>query len=258
MSQINFSKRSIWESKEFMLVVILLFFMTVILLGTIFLPFPEQKLDDSVTWDTIIDFRRELFSAVITAFAAWIGAGSAYFFGRENFREAVQAITGKSARELLREKKLGEVMRPVEAVVKISDTIKTAFDKVLTDPQMWFVIGVDAKGLLSSVVHEDAIQRYITDKMKASDAKANELYEKIRSESTIKDVIDHIKTESTKIQKLSQLIDIQVTMKMDDNCVTAQEKMDENRKRLTIVVNDKGIPIGYITTGDIRKIILQD
>jgi hypothetical protein len=34
------------------------------------------------------DYRKDVLSIILTAFGAWVGAGAAYFFGRESLRDA--------------------------------------------------------------------------------------------------------------------------------------------------------------------------
>ena len=42
--------------------------------------------------ETILRFKRWLIALLVTTFSVWIGAGAAYFFGRENLREAIEGI----------------------------------------------------------------------------------------------------------------------------------------------------------------------
>ena len=37
-------------------------------------------------------YRKDVLSIIITAFGAWVGAGAAYFFGRENLRVAMDGL----------------------------------------------------------------------------------------------------------------------------------------------------------------------
>lgn len=40
-----------------------------------------------------LEFRRTSLTLIVTAFSAWIGAGAAYFFGKENLRVATESLT---------------------------------------------------------------------------------------------------------------------------------------------------------------------
>ena len=245
-----------WRSPEFWLIIMMLVFMTVILIAVMFLPFPLQGDSTGVTAETIMGFRRDVFTAVVTAFAAWIGAGAAYFFGRENMREAITAIKGVTPREILEQKRLSEVMRPLEPTVTEKDTIETVQERVLKDPGKWFVTILDEQGRLSNVIHEEAIQRYLADNMKTKDKAAKEVYVDLM-ETPIKDVVEYIEGKSKDIAKLAKLIYIHVPMSTEQNCAGALERMDREEKYLTFIVDSKGIPKGYLTTGDLRKELFQ-
>lgn len=245
-----------WKSPEFWLVVLLLIFMTVILIPVMFVPIPLQGDSAGVTAETIMGFRRDMFTAVVTLFAAWIGAGAAYFFGRENMREAIAAIKGVTPREILERKKLSEVMRPLEPTVTKEDTIETVLERILKDPDKWFVTILDEQGRLNNVIHEETIQRYLADKMKTESEAAKKVYVGLMKTS-IKDVVQYIETESRDRTKLARLINIYVQMSMEQNCVTALERMDKEEKYLTFIVDSKGVPKGYLTTNDLRKISVQ-
>jgi hypothetical protein len=45
---------------------------------------------NNISSKEILDYRKEIIAIILTAFGAWIGAGSAYFFGRENMKEATK------------------------------------------------------------------------------------------------------------------------------------------------------------------------
>ena len=245
-----------WKSPEFWLIITMLFFMIVLLIPVMFVPFPLQGDGTGVTAETIMGFRRDMFTAVVTVFAAWIGAGAAYFFGRENMREAITAIKGVTPREILERKRLSEVMRPLEPTVTEEDTIETVLKKVLDEPDKWFVTILNEQGRLSNVIHEEAIQRYVADNMKEKEKAANEVYARLM-EVPIKDVVKYIEEQSKKKKKLAKLINIYVPMSMEQNCKIALESMDKEEKYLTFIVDSKGVPKGYLTTGDLRKTLFQ-
>lgn len=193
-----------------------------------------------------------MFTAVVTAFAAWIGAGAAYFFGRENMREAITAIKGVTPREILERKRLSEVMRPLEPTVTEKDTIKTALERVLKDPEKWFVTILDEQGRLSNVINEEAIHKYLADKTKEETKVAKEVYADLM-ETPISEVVKYIEDQSKTTRKLAKLINIYVPMSIEQNCITALDMMDKEEKYLTFIVDAQGVPKGYLTTSDLRK-----
>lgn len=51
-----------------------------------------SNIDGQPTAGQILDYRKGILTIIITAFGAWVGAGAAYFFGRENLREAANSL----------------------------------------------------------------------------------------------------------------------------------------------------------------------
>ena len=48
--------------------------------------------DDDDRINSIIEFKKHVLSAIIASFSVWIGAGAAYFFGRENYQLAMKQM----------------------------------------------------------------------------------------------------------------------------------------------------------------------
>ena len=48
------------------------------------------------TFDQMADYRMSLLTLIVTVFGAWVGAGAAYFFGRENLKEAADSMLATS------------------------------------------------------------------------------------------------------------------------------------------------------------------
>lgn len=237
----------------------MLCFMTVILCSITFIPFPLQGTITNLTAEKIIDFRRGIFSAVLTAFAAWIGAGAAYFFGRENFKEAMMAIKPPippTPKAILEKNTLGEVMRSLEPTVVVNDTIDTVRKKCLDDPAKWIVTVLDEKGRLKTVFHEESIQIFINDKIKEADESAKKVYADLLKTPII-DVVDYIRDKYKGTEKLTTLIDIHVELGPEEKCLTALSRMDVEGKYLTFILDSNGIPMGYLTTNDLRKLGFQ-
>jgi hypothetical protein len=61
----------------------------IILIGVILLALISGE-DTSITARDLLDYRQSISATIIMAFGAWVGAGAAYFFGRENLRDTAQ------------------------------------------------------------------------------------------------------------------------------------------------------------------------
>jgi hypothetical protein len=72
-----------WKSPEFVLVAILVGALLLVI-GMIF-AFTRG------TTAEVVASRKDLLAIILGAFGAWIGAGAAYFFGRENLRTATES-----------------------------------------------------------------------------------------------------------------------------------------------------------------------
>ena len=70
------------------IMLIVLFFLVVAVLHMSVVPVATNQSLNATQVTQILDFRKNILAIIITAFGAWIGAGAAYFFGRENQREA--------------------------------------------------------------------------------------------------------------------------------------------------------------------------
>jgi CBS-domain-containing membrane protein len=199
-----------------------------------------------------------MFTAVITAFAAWIGAGAAYFFGRENLRQAIQAIKGQTPREILERKKVSELMMLLEPTVTEDLTIEAIQERLSNDPKMWYVGIVDSNSRLLNVIHEEAIQNYISDKLKNGKQRmVEDLYKEIM-DVKIGEVVKEIKKLSADRPNLSKLIDIHVAVGPDENCSSVLDKLDQENKFVAFIVDANGVPRGHVTTGDLRRALFLE
>jgi len=147
-------------------------------------------------------------------------------------------------------------MRPLEPTVLVNDTIDTVLKKSLPDPGNWIVTVLDEQGKLITVIHEEAIQIFLNDKIKESDETAKEVYAKLL-QTPINEVVNYIKTEIKNPEKLSTLIDIYVPLDIENKCLTALSKMDMEGKYLTFILDSNSAPMGYLTTNDLRKLGFQ-
>lgn len=249
-------------SAEFVLVVVLVF----ALLLTMLMIFVFATGSDTAAIQTS---RKDLLAIILGAFGAWIGAGAAYFFGRENLRAATDSMLrmrGISPQERLMQTTLRDLKpRPLPRTFKETDSIGTVLDWFEEDVARFFGVVVNDAGRVVAAVDEEAVYRYLKAQMASTaGAAAGKSYADVRGQP-LKDVVDHIKGEVSKLEaankpdaakSLQALIDAAVTLEEGQTAFVANETMERARKFVTIVVDSKKAPIGYITTADIRRILL--
>lgn len=198
-----------------------------------------------LTYKDMLDWRKDILAIVLTAFGAWIGAGAAYFFGRENLRTATEGMLSmrvQSPMERLRLTPISQVPpRPLSWVIKASDPLKPVYDKLKSDPDLWFIPVVKDDGTLETVIHEQAVWRFMLDNpSKESD------------ERQVSAILNYLKT-----QKLTKLTDPFVRVKLDTSVSTAYDLMQTRNVFLALVLDDEGKPTHYITTTEVRKLLAK-
>lgn len=222
---------------------------------------------DNVTTTTIdkelmtdvFSHRKDLIAILLGAFGAWIGAGAAYFFGRENLREATSSILKMKAAtpaEILMQTTVGDLKpKPLERTFTFDDETDKKVSEILgwleKDPERFFAAIVDKEGKVRNVVSEEAIYRFL--KVKAEKGDGNLDLSKYSIDEVIKFFEDQAGFRSSKA--LKKLIDAASRVNENGSCALADEKMAEEQKTVAIVVNDKNVPLGYITSAEIWKFV---
>lgn len=239
--------RSPWNSREFLLVLALL----AALLITEALVF--WFLRDSTD-------RGDVLALTFGAFGAWIGAGAAYFFGRENLRVATDSMLKMRARspeEILSNTKLVD-MKPKPLPAKFKEKVATIGEIVKwlkEDLDRFFVVVVDDQERFKCALDEEAIYLYIHDKLETHSEKEPDKpfdHDAVCGKG-VTEVIKHYESEEKKEAK--RLIEAAVKLSDDSSALIASDMMERDRKFVTIVVDDKDHPIGYVTTADIRQLV---
>jgi hypothetical protein len=163
---------------EFWLVVIMLLVLSALVLAVLFSPpivldvesqdgQATVAVEDRELVNDVFEYRRTILAVIITAFGAWVGAGAAYFFGRENLREATRnmlQMREPSAKDRLRKTPVREIpplpldWRPTEKA-----KLKEVHARLTERPDYWFIPVFDDKGGLVTVLEEEAFWRYLYD-----------------------------------------------------------------------------------------------
>ena len=197
-----------------------------------------------------LEYRKTLLSIILTAFGAWVGAGAAYYFGRENMAEASRSLLAMrepSPQERLRRTSIRLIPpRPLDWQVKSSEDLKTVVDKLRTETGKWFIPIVKDDGTLEDVIHEDTVWRMVDAESAGGIPYADIMNKKVS------DVLDFVKK-----QKLERLMGIYVPVNLDKSAGDAYDLMKTKNVYLAIIVDETGKPTHFIDTGDVRRLLLH-
>lgn len=239
-----------WRTPEFFLVVIMLVALVVLVWAVLRVEIFRPPGDETAFRD-VLDYRKSILSVIITAFAAWVGAAAAYFFGRENLREAassILAMRGPSPGERLRLTPIRDIPpSPLDWVVTRGDELKAVMERLKDEAWRWFIPVVRDDGTLKTVLDEEAVWRFVDKESEAGTAYAD-IHKK-----KVSDVVEYIRTTPG----LGRLKGIYVAVTLDSSAGHAYELMQKQDVRLAIVRDKRGKPTHYITTGDVRVALLQ-
>lgn len=242
------------KSAEFVLVVVLV----VALIIAMVMIFAFADTDDNA---------KDLLAIILGAFGAWIGAGAAYFFGRENLRAATESMLsmrGISPQERLARTTLLD-MKPKRfpKTFTIADNLETLLDWFDEELARFFAVITDEDGRLINVLDEEIVYRYLRFQMTTAEKR---VYEDVVQKDTVQQVITYAVEEIANLEKekkhdaakaIQSLINTAVLLEETQTAWIANETMEQDRKFITIVVDAKKKPVGYITTGDIRRMLLS-
>lgn len=243
---------------ELLLVIVMLGLFSTLVAVVLFWPIPDigtPNASDSGISD-ILDYRKNILAVIVTVFGAWIGAGAAYHFGRENLKEATSSMLQMrepSPKERLRKTLVREMpLKSLDWFVKTSDQVKDIADKLKGDTQRWFIPIVDDRGKLITLIHEEAIWRFLDTEIIANKAEIAENAHNAAMEKPVKEVLDYIDKEG-----LKRLKEICVQVSLDKTAGDAYEQMQSKGVYLAVVSDETGKPTHYFTTGDVRRVLLE-
>jgi hypothetical protein len=228
-------------SFEFWLVVVMLGVMTFLVITVLLVK--QSWLGTSDKMD-ILTWRKDVLAIIITAFGAWVGAGAAYFFGRENLRVAANSLLAMrdlSGKELLRRTSIKQIPpTSIDWTVKRTDLVTNVKTALMDKPERWFIPVVKDDGTLDTVINQEAVWRYLLNPTPPP------------ATATVADLILYIEASPT----LKRYIDIQAVVSMETNVGTANDLMDSRHVFLAIVTSE-GKPTHFFTTSEVRKLLLK-
>jgi hypothetical protein len=210
---------------------------------------------------------KDYWAMTLSAFGAWIGAGAAYFFGRENLKTATDSmlkVRGISPEDKLESTSLSDLKpRVIEGKYKEDATVWQVYTWLEDDPDRYFVILLDEKDMLKNVLHEEGLMRYLLDRTKQG-MKNDENALKVPK---FKEVFKYIEDKVSEMKQKDKvntanafmgLANCAVVLKETDSVKLARDEMERRHLLITVVVDSKNKPVGYITSTDIEKLMLSD
>jgi hypothetical protein len=243
-----------FTSVEFVLV----FTLVVALLIVILMIFLFIKGGDATAVQTE---RKDFLAILLGAFGAWIGAGAAYFFGRENLNAATESMLRmrglspeeRLAQTTLKDMKPKAIPKTFVAKDKVGDVL-TWFDE---DEARYFAVMLDDQKRVDKVVGEDALHRFLRDKIDPKSPKVMKYDDVVKS--NLGDVIKHIEEKAKEPNRdaILTLINTGVVADEGQTASFANQTMAKEKKYVTIVVDAKRAPLGYVSATDIRRFLLS-
>ena len=247
-----------WQALEFSLVVVMLgvlgALVLLILLVKLDSPLPEN-LEPRLVIEhqkSLLEYRKDILSIILTAFGAWVGAGAAYFFGRENLREAANSMLqmrNLSPSERLRQILVRDIPPrkiPPEWLATGSDNLNGLLEKLKKDPQnYWFIPILSSTGGLEDVLHKEAVWRYVMEL-----ASSNQDFKT----ETVSDLTTYIRSKEDLKKNFAG---IYVEVKPETSVAEASDMMSKKGVFIGIVTDASGKPTEFIDTADIRRVLLR-
>lgn len=222
-----------------LVMLVILFVLIIVLFVATFsyLRTDASQLMSEENFKEFLEYSKWVFSGLITAFGAWIGAGAAYFFGKENLiessrstEEALRIQQGLTKQDHIRD--IALTIMNKEFNFKSDKTVKDVKDALEAHPDYWWVpvLDIEGKGILENVIHASMFWQNKTEL--ANDVQLSKIPEGI-----------------SKDEKLSKLHGPAFFIKaaLEDKIADVSRSMDKSGAVIGIVVDDNGKPSYWFT-----------
>jgi hypothetical protein len=240
------------SSLEFKLVHYMLISLTTLIIILVVLPSFVKGSDDQKK--ELIEYSKWVLTALLAAFGAWIGAGAAYFFGKENLR-----LNNESTEAALRIQKDPTKARSESALVKdinltpfdpsfkfsLDTKVQAVLDELGQNVDYWFVPIVENEKL-KDTVHTEAFWRYCRDE-------AEKGQKEKKAEPKVKDVIEYIDANAELKQKKNKLHRFFLEVAMGDSVSDISDKMHKRDASVGVVCDKDGKPTHCFSRKDLRS-----
>lgn len=237
---------------EYKLVLHMLLSLSVLLILLVLLPlFAPLILKEPKDANDFIEYCKWLSPALLGAFGAWIGAGAAYFFGRENLRLSNESTQNalktqqqmSMGKNLIKDINLTPLNKDFE--FNLEATVEDVMTKLNENVDYWFVPVLEGQKM-KDVIHTEALWRYINenpekDQIKPGQAKLSEVIKYINEK------------QHTKADKLHGFFR---EVKMDDNVEMVLGTMNMSGASVGIVCDEQGKPTHCFSRKDLRSFLI--
>ncbi len=200
----------------------------------------------------------DILALTFGTFGAWIGAGAAYFFGRENLKSATESMIkiSRSSRDILSNVIIKEMNPRKVKTIHITSTIADVIKWLKEDVWNFFFALVEEDEKLRCTVNEEAVYKYILDQLSLADnsGKTAAALEQEIHKKPITALIEYFQKSTD--AKARGLVDAAVELSEDMTVSDASDAMEKSKKLWGIILNADKKPTGFITTNDIRRFLM--
>jgi CBS domain-containing protein len=203
---------------------------------------------------------KDVMALTFGTFGTWIGAGAAYFFGRENMRTATDSLlrmSGRTPSEILAATTLRDMKpRAIPGTFSIDNGADKLIEWFNKNVESYFAVIVDNDGKYQNTLNEEAAYRFINYEAETQSGKTYSEIKETFKEKRVQDIIEFIKSQKTK--EIQYLIEYAIPLSEETKASVANEKLEKSDKRLAIVMDAQNRVTGYITTSDIRRLLTKE
>jgi hypothetical protein len=230
------------NSLSYSLVVIMLATLGILVFMLIIMPLWEPKKDPK----DLMEYYKWALSVLVGAFGAWVGAGAAYFFGKENLQESsrsterameIQQGSFRRLPALERVKDMNLTAMNANFIFDFGNTKKEVKDLLAKFKGYWFVPVVEKdSGVLQDVVHAQVFWDPGFD-----------------DDLTLQDIV--AKMDEQEATKKLHGESFYVKISPEDKISEVYKTVSQRDSEVAIVVDEKGKPSHCLTKTDLRSFL---
>jgi hypothetical protein len=238
-------ERSPWSYR---LVVIMLGILGILVILLLIIPWVSPNKD-------LVDYYKYSLGVLLGAFGAWIGAGAAYFFGKENLQESSRSTENALKIQQGYFRRLGQVEQikdmPLTAMNQqfffhYEDQKETVREKLARFKGYWFVPVVEKDtGILKDIIHAQVFW----DSDFAKDAQNL----KVKGAPTLKEMVAIMDQDESYKKFHGELFYIKVSL--DDKIKDVYNLISQKDVEVVIVVDETGKPSHCLSKSDLRTLL---
>jgi hypothetical protein len=203
----------------------------------------------------LVDYYKYSLGVLVGAFGAWIGAGAAYFFGKENLQESSKSTENalRIQQEYFRRSGQFEQIKdmPLTAMnpqffFHYEDQKETVREKLAKFKGYWFVPVVEKNvGTLQDIIHAQVFW----DRDFAKDAQNL----KVKGSPTLKEMVLLMDQDIAYKNFHGELFFVKVSL--NDKICDVYNLMNKKDAEVVVVVDEKGKPSHCLSKSDLRTLL---